>query len=93
MPISHAEIATASGERLINRLCKHWSHKLEVEQNEDHAKVNFDDGTCLMQAEGGKLYIAVEALDDRSLDRLEHVVDGHLERMAANEDLDIVWQN
>lgn len=93
MPISRAEIPTASGERLIARLSKHWAHKLEVEQEQDHTRVSFPEGTCLLHAEPDKLVVAVEALDTASLDKLEHVVDGHLERMAAQEDLDIVWQN
>lgn len=93
MPISRAEIPTGSGERLIHRLSKHWSHKLEVEEREDHTRISFPEGTCLLHAEKDRLVVAVEALDDTSLDRLEHVVDGHLERMAAQEDLDIIWQN
>ena len=35
MPMSRAEIATDSGAMLMYRLCKHWAHKLEVEQGEE----------------------------------------------------------
>ncbi|MCG6659523.1 DUF2218 domain-containing protein [Halomonas campisalis] len=93
MPISRAEIATESGAKLINRLCKHWAHKLEVEHKEDHGRVAFEDGTCLMRAEPGKLVVEVETLDEESLDRLEGVVASHLERMAGDEALEIVWEN
>lgn len=93
MPISRAEIATESGDKLINRLCKHWAHKLEVEQGEETSRVTFDNGSCLMQAEPGKLRIAVEALDEEGLDQLEGVVASHLERMAGKEPLEIVWEN
>ena len=51
MPLSRAEIATPSGARLINRLCKHWAHKLEVEHSEQDAKIVFASGTCLMHAD------------------------------------------
>ncbi|WP_148252529.1 DUF2218 domain-containing protein [Aidingimonas lacisalsi] len=93
MPISRADIVTESGTELMNRLCKHWAHKLHVEQDEGHARVAFDEGSCLMQAQNDKLVVALEALDDASLDRLEQVVDEHLARMAGEEKLDIVWEN
>lgn len=93
MPISRAEIATESGAKLINRLCKHWAHKLEVEHKEGEGRVAFEDGTCLMQAEADKLVVAIESLEEESLDRLEGVVASHLERMAGDEELVIVWEN
>ncbi len=93
MPISRAEIATESGDKLINRLCKHWAHKLEVEQEEGKGRVTFDVGTCLMSTEPGRLHVAIEALDEKGLDRLEGVVASHLERMAGKEPLEIVWEN
>ncbi|QTF92606.1 DUF2218 domain-containing protein [Halomonas sp. BM-2019] len=93
MPISRAEIATESGEKLIRRLCKHWAHKLEVAYQEGEGRVTFEGGTCLMQVEEGKLVVAIEALDEEGLDRLEGVVASHLERMAGDEVLEIIWEN
>lgn len=93
MPMSRAEIATESGARLMNRLCKHWAHKLEVEQGEEESRVVFEDGSCVMRAEPDKLVVAIEALEEESLDRLEGVVDSHLQRMAGDEELTIVWEN
>lgn len=93
MPISRAEIATESGERLIRRLCKHWAHKLEVEYTEREGRVTFEGGSCLMISEPGVLRVAIEALDEENLDTLEGVVAGHLERMAVDETLEIVWEN
>ncbi|WP_447530091.1 DUF2218 domain-containing protein [Vreelandella sp. TE19] len=94
MPISRAEMATESGERLINRLCKHWSHKLEVEYTAQDAKIVFPEGgTCLMHAEADKLAVSIETLDEATLDKLEGVVQNHLERMVKDETLEIVWEN
>ncbi|WP_168016394.1 DUF2218 domain-containing protein [Halomonas salinarum] len=93
MPISRAEIPTESGSKLINRLCKHWSHKFEVEHGEGHGRVQFETGTCLMEAEQERLLVAIEALDVDALDSLESVVASHLERMAGDEALTIVWEN
>jgi hypothetical protein len=93
MPMSRAVIATESGARVMNRLCKHWAHKLEVEQGEEHSRVAFEGGSCVMRVEPGKLLVAIEALDEEVLDRLEGVVDSHLQRMAGDEELAIVWEN
>lgn len=93
MPMSRAEIATESGARLMNRLCKHWAHKLEVEQGEEESRVAFEDGSCVMRVEPGKLLVAIEALDEEVLDQLEGVVDAHLQRMAGDKELAIVWEN
>lgn len=95
MPLSRAEITTQSGERLINRLCKHWSHKLEVEHTAQDARIVFPEekGTCLMHAEADKLSVSIEALDEATLDQLEGVVENHLVRMAKDEPLEIVWEN
>ncbi|RDB42596.1 DUF2218 domain-containing protein [Halomonas sp. DQ26W] len=93
MPMSRTEIATESAEKLMNQLCKHWAHKLEVEQGDTDSRVVFEEGSCLMQVEPGKLIVALEALEEGSLDRLEGVVDSHLQRMAGDEELVIVWEN
>ena len=72
MPLSRAEIATPSGARLINRLCKHWAHKLEVEHSEQDAKIVFASGTCLMHAEPDRLAKVLEVgVPDRSLHPLD----------------------
>ena len=93
MPLSRAEIATQSGARLINRLCKHWAHKLEVEHSEQDAKIVFASGTCLMHAEPDRLLVSIETLEEEHLDQLEGVVESHLMRMAKDESLEIVWEN
>ena len=93
MPLSRAEIATPSGERLINRLCKHWSHKLDVEQSKEQATVHFETGTCLLHAEPERLLVSIETLEEEHLDQLEGVVESHLVRMANDEPLEIIWEN
>jgi hypothetical protein len=33
MPVSRAHVSTLSGAKYMIQLCKHWSHKLDVEYN------------------------------------------------------------
>ncbi|QJQ95418.1 MULTISPECIES: DUF2218 domain-containing protein [Halomonadaceae] len=91
MPTTRAEIATPSGAKLIHRLCKHWAHKLKVEHEGAYGRVEFDKGVCLMTAEEEQLNVVIEASDEASLTRLEEVAASHLERMANQETLEIVW--
>lgn len=93
MPLSRAEITTPSGERLMNRLCKHWAQDFEVEHLEQEAKINFASGTCLMRADDETLTVAIETLEESHLDELEGVVERHLVRMAGDENLVIIWEN
>ncbi|AVI61623.1 DUF2218 domain-containing protein [Halomonas sp. GFAJ-1] len=93
MPLSRAEIATPSGERLMSRLCQHWAHKFDVEQSEQQATITFEAGTCLMYAEPERLLVSIETLEEEHLDQLEGVVESHLVRMAKDEPLEIVWEN
>ena len=41
MPIVSASVATANGSKYMQQLCKHWSHKLEVDLSEQKGVVRF----------------------------------------------------
>lgn len=93
MPISRTEIPTSSATTLIDRLCGHWSGDFAVEREEGRGRVAFAEGVCLLYAEPDKLSIALEALDDEGLDRLEGVVARRLEALEGEEGQAIVWEN
>ncbi|MCK0769673.1 DUF2218 domain-containing protein [Chromohalobacter canadensis] len=92
MSESQAVVSTTSGSRYINRLCKHWQHKLSVAHDEHQGRVTFDGGVCHMRAEADALHLQLAAEDAATREHLEEVVAVHLERMASRETLDIVWQ-
>ncbi|ALM51060.1 DUF2218 domain-containing protein [Halomonas huangheensis] len=85
-----AQVMTPSGQRLINRLCKHWAHKLEVDI--EQGRVVFEGGVCLMRADDASLQVDLQAENAELLERLKGVVASHLERMAGKETLVINWQ-
>jgi len=93
MSESQAVVLTTSGSRYINRLCKHWQHKLNVSHDEHQGRVTFDGGVCHMRAEADALHLQLAAEDEATRERLEEVVALHLERMASRESLDIVWES
>lgn len=92
MPSSIVQIDTANPSRLIRRLCKHWSHKFEVDFDDQQGNIALGVGKCLLKAGEGTLNAEVEAGDEEQLQRLETVVADHLQRMASDETFSFDWQ-
>ncbi|MBB3191786.1 DUF2218 domain-containing protein [Halomonas cerina] len=92
MPISRAEIPTKDAKKLIERLCQEWSSARPIDREEIQARITFDEGSCLLRAEADQLVVAVETLEDGTLDQLEGRVNAALEGLADVK-LDIVWEN
>jgi hypothetical protein len=93
MPTSLARVQTAEASRYLQQLCRHWSHKFEVEATADHGTVPFGaDRVCTLDAEPDALVMRIESADPVNLTRLENVVSDHLLRFAFREGLgDIRW--
>lgn len=92
MPISRAEIPAEDAQGLVDRLCRDWASAQPVDRDETQARIAFDEGSCLLEAQPDRLIVAVETLDDQSLDRLEGKVNAALEGLTGVT-LDIVWEN
>lgn len=91
MPISRAEIPAEDAQGLVDRLCRDWASAQPVDRDATQARISFDEGSCLLQAEPDRLIVAVESLDDETLDRLEGKVNATLEGLSGGS-LDIVWE-
>ena len=79
------EIPTASGSRYLQQLCKHWSHKLDVELSGDAGVVRFPAAVANMKAGDTALAVVIEAEDQATLDRMKEIVASHLDRFAFRE--------
>ncbi len=86
-----ANISTASAARIMKRLCKHWSHKLQVSYDDEQGRVLFDPAVLTMQVSPQSLQATLSHADDDTLIRLQQVVADHLQRMAQPEVLVIEW--
>lgn len=98
MTSASTEIATAKASYYLQMLCKHWSHRLQVEFTPERGVIRFPPGAvCTLEAEGGAearvLKATVEAADAEAVAQFENVVINHLKRFAHSEDLgDPVWR-
>lgn len=92
---STARVPTANGSRYLQQLCKHWSHNLAVEFDEQKGKVVFPrnargadwpgDATLLLAAQADTLECRLEASAEGQLEALKGAVASHLDRFAFRE--------
>ena len=92
---SQAQVPTASASRYLQQICKHWSHKFAVEFTPEHGTIPFsEDRRCEFSAADGVLTMRIEAADDATLERTQHVVVDHLKRFAFREGLaEPIWRD
>jgi len=88
---SAATVATANPSRLINRLCKHWAHKLPVRHDEQGGEITLSIGECRLRAAKAGLEVQLHAANSAQLRQLQQVVADHLLRMASGEPLEFAW--
>jgi len=92
MLVSTALIATDNPQRLITRLCKHWSHKFPVNYDEHQGEIQLPLGRCALKVQEAGLQVRLEAEEEGQIQRLQEVVAEHLERMASGQTLVFNWQ-
>ncbi|MGP5314730.1 MULTISPECIES: DUF2218 domain-containing protein [Psychrobacter] len=89
MLTSSATIQTQNPQQIMNRLCKHWAHKLPVTLSSDKGEIELPMGVCQMYCTD--LLIVTLKSDAEQLPKLQQVVSDHLLRMAGKETLVIEW--
>ena len=80
-----ANVPTANGGKYVRQLCKHWSHKLEIELDGDRGIVRFPDAVATMTGEPQGLRIELSADDAETAERMKGVIESHLDRFAFRE--------
>jgi uncharacterized protein len=84
MPIANASVATANGAKYLQQLCKHWSHKFEVDLKDRKGVVRFPAAAVTLEALADTLLVTVEG-DEGEVERMKGVVATHLDRFAFRE--------
>ncbi len=86
MTIATARVPTANGAKYVQQLCKHWSHKLDVELSERKGVVRFPSATATMEASPDALLVTLEFRGrGNGFERIKGVVASHLDRFAFRE--------
>jgi hypothetical protein len=93
MVTTTGEAPTANGAKYLTQLCKHWSHKFEVELGEGSGVVRFPAAVATFEAAPEALRIRIEADDAETAERMKGVVASHLDRFAFREaPLPFTWR-
>jgi hypothetical protein len=88
--LSIAYIQTGNPQRIMNRLSRHWAHKLPVELAEHESRIELPMGNCRLFCTD-LLRVELQA-EQEQMPTLQQVVADHLLRMANPEALVIEWQ-
>jgi uncharacterized protein len=86
-----AGISTAKASGYLQQICKHFSHKIEVEFDTYKGKIAFPFGHAQLAAAQDALTLNAFAGNKDDLEKLKQVLSSHLERFAFRESLEITW--
>ena len=85
MPIATAIVPTANAGKYMQQLCKHWSHKLEVDLSEQRGVVKFPAVVATFEPGADGLRVTIEGEEGEAVERMKGVVASHLDRFAFRE--------
>ena len=85
MITSTTRFDTANGSRYLQQLCKHFSHKVDIDYDQTSAHAQLPPGPARLIADGNGIDIEVTGSDAEGLDRAKHIVEDHLLRFAFRE--------
>ncbi len=92
MSIAEASVPTANAAKYLQQLCKHWSHRLEVDLSDRKGVVRFPEAVTTLEAGENALLVTIEAEDSETVERMKGVVASHLDRFAFREaPMRFVW--
>jgi hypothetical protein len=89
---SEARVPTDQPARYLGQLCKHFAHKLPVEQTGAAGCITFPaTGACHLRAEEGVLLLQAESPDAAALAQVQDVIARHLVRFAFRDPPPVAW--
>ncbi|MBZ6078524.1 DUF2218 domain-containing protein [Microvirga puerhi] len=88
---SEASIGTEVPDRYLVQLCKQFEHSISATYSGSKGRAEFEFGHCTMQASKRYLTLIVEAEDEQSLARMQHLIGLRLERCMWREKPVINW--
>ncbi len=89
---SRANVTLVSASASMKKLCRHFSHKIETEFDDESGSVRFPFARVELKADGQQLTIQVEADDEQGLERGREVIGSHLIRFATRQQVELNWE-
>jgi hypothetical protein len=92
MLIAKSRFETLKAVAYLKKFCRHFAHKLTAEFDDSHGHIDFPFGDCRLQSSENLLTFTVEAESEESLEKMQAVVAGHMERFAFRDQISLVWE-
>jgi hypothetical protein len=89
---SRAEVPTDDPEHWAEQLVSYLSAELTVRDAPNGHALDIGDAEGRVLVEPGRLVLTAAADDEATLERVENVLAGHLERFGAAEGLTVEWE-
>lgn len=88
----HALVKTEHASKYLQQLCKHFSHKIEVEYTPTDGVIKFPPAFCKLKAtgEGLTFYLETDCIENQKV--YQDVLETHLVRFAHKETLSFAWK-
>jgi hypothetical protein len=80
---SRANIALTSPQRTLQKLCKHFNHKVNAHWQHASGEVDFGIGECKLQAAAQQLLVTCHAQQLSDLNEIEHTIERHIGPMSG----------
>ncbi|KIC20021.1 DUF2218 domain-containing protein [Leisingera sp. ANG-Vp] len=85
---------TPNAEKYLQQLCKHFSHKVDVQFDTRQGTIALGTGPAALHAADGVLAAEISAPDAAELNHARQIIDTHLARFAFREDFEgMAWQS
>ena len=93
MKLSRAEVPTAHAVSYLRQVSRHWAHRFTVELADDgsHSKIMLAQAVCNLMSSPTALSVYLEVEAEADQDRMEHVLEEHLQRFGFRETLAFHW--
>lgn len=91
-PQRAARVKTPHGSKYLQRLCKHFAHRVSADWDEHSGNVCFAEGTCTLQADASGLQMICSADSEQELIEIVDTMDRHFIRFAKAEAPELIWQ-
>ncbi|MCB2049585.1 MAG: DUF2218 domain-containing protein [Novosphingobium sp.] len=88
-----ARVPTANGSRYLQQLCKHWSHRFDVDFTSDRGVVDAGFGKLMLVASDDSLTVSCDLAEGADASKMQQVVADHINRFAFREgELEFDWK-
>ena|SRR5579875_2143616 len=91
MAIYEASVRTANAGSYLRKLCQHWSHRFEVQYDDQHGIILLPQAKCVLTASPETLLVRLACSQGADGKRVQEVVEEHVRRFGFREELEFPW--